>query len=285
MKYTIKEFDRDFSSDDVCLEYIFNKRYGKTYTCPHCGKGNFYRVSTRKSYVCCRCGNQLYPVAGTIFHKSPTPLKSWFYSIFLMSQSRNGVSAKEIERQLGVTYKTAWRMQKQIRKLMAQHEIKMDGTVEVDETYIGGVRHGQGRGPVGKTPVLGIVERKGEIRTTVIDHVKTSSIVPLIKDTVKTTSNLITDELNIYKGRALDEYKNHDIIRHEFKEYVKGNIHTNTIEGFWSQLKRSITGTYHHVSRKYLQHYVDEFSYRYNRRESNEHLFFHLLSEVVERPC
>ncbi len=201
-----------------------------------------------------------------------------------MSQSRNGVSAKEIERQLGVTYKTAWRIQKQIRKLMIAHKTQMHGVVEVDEAYIGGFHPGTtGRGSVNKTPIVGIVERNGEVRAVVIENVKSSTIVPLIKESVADDARLITDDYNIYRTPALNGYK-HDIIRHEFGDYVRGDIHTNNIEGFWSQLKRSIYGTYHHVSRKYLQSYTDEFSYRYNRRDSDKHLFTHLLEEIVEVP-
>lgn len=281
MKYTIKEFNKDFANDDVCLEHIFNKRYGRDYTCPKCSKSGFYRVSTRKCYVCSWCGYQLHPVSGTIFHKSPTPLRSWFYAIFLMSQSRNGVSGKEIERHVGVTYKTAWRMQKQIRKLMAEDGGKLSGIVEVDETYVGGKRKGKrGRGAKGKTPVIGIVQRKGNIKTRVTKNVQSSTVMPIIKGNVRKGSSLMTDDFSIYDKAGKHGYK-HGVIKHSEKQYVNGNIHVNTIEGFWSQLKRSINGTYHHVSRKYLQHYVDEFSYRYNRRLSKKHLFFHLLGEVA----
>lgn len=285
MKYTIKDFHAEFPNDDACIDYVFNKRYGKKYTCPSCGKTGFYRIKGRKCYCCEWCGYQIHPLAGTIFHKSCTALKNWFYSIFLMSQSRNGVSAKEIERQLGVTYKTAWRIQKQIRKLMKQDKIELDGTVEVDETYVGGVRKGKrGRGAEGKTPVVGLVERKGDIVVKVVGNVQASTVMPLIRQNVKIGSHVMTDEFAIYNGVEGSGY-DHDVIRHKDKQYVNGNIHTNTVDGFWSQMKRSIGGTYHHVSPKYLQTYTDEFSYRYNLRDTNSHMFRHLLSEVVERPC
>jgi len=285
MKYTIKEFNKDFTGGDDCLSFIFNKRYGRGYTCPGCGKSGFYRVRGRKCYACEWCGYQIHPLAQTIFHKSCTSLKNWFYSIFLMSQSRNGVSAKEIERHLGVTYKTAWRIQKQIRKLMARDKSMMTGTFEMDETYVGGKHHGKrGRGAEGKTAVVGIAQRKGEIVAEVVDDVKSSTVMPLVRENVAIGSRLMTDEFAIYNRLGKEGYK-HGVINHRQKQYVKGDIHTNTIDGFWSQLKRSIDGTYHHVSPKYLQHYVDEFSYRYARRSSPDHLFKHLLSEVVGRPC
>ncbi len=283
MKYTIKEFQSDFPNDNACLEYIFNKRFGKDHTCPECGKKGFYRVSNRKCYACAWCSYQIHPLAGTIFHKSATSLKDWFFAIFLMSQSKNGVSAKEIERHLGVTYKTAWRIQKQIRKLMKQGTSLLSGTIEVDETYMGGrkKKHIRGRGPVGKTAVAGILQRNGKLKTKVLGTATSSSLVPFIRNNVAIGSELMTDEYNIYRNPNLDVYKR-GTIHHEFKEFVKGNIHVNTIEGFWSQLKRSIHGTYHQVSKKYLQQYVNEFSYRYDRRDSETHLFQHLLSEVVE---
>ena len=122
MRYTIKEFNEQFPTEDACLEYIFKSRYGRQHTCPKCGKAGFYRVKGRKCWACAWCGHQIHPLANTIFRKSETPLRSWFFALLLMSQSRNGVSAKEIQRHIGVTYKTAWRIQKQIRTLMAQEE-------------------------------------------------------------------------------------------------------------------------------------------------------------------
>ena len=173
MKYTINNFNNDFPNEDVCLDYIFNKRYGKDYECPKCHKTGFYRVTDRKCYACAWCAYQLHPLAGTIFHKSPTNLKDWFFAIFLMSKSKNGVSAKELERQLGVTYKCAWRMQRQIRMLMRFEGSTLSGTIEIDDTYIGGKRPGKrGRGASGKTPVLGIIERQGDVKADVVSNMK-----------------------------------------------------------------------------------------------------------------
>lgn len=161
MKYTATDFHKNFRDEDDCLELVFNNRYGNTTHCPSCTKKTtFYRVRDRKCYSCQFCGYQLHPLAGTIFHKSPTPLKLWFYAIFLFSASKNGVSAKELQRLLGVTYKTAWRMAKQIRLLMRDDGDKLDGTVEVDETYIEGYQRGGVSGK-GKVPSLGIVKRVG----------------------------------------------------------------------------------------------------------------------------
>jgi len=158
MKYTITQFNIEFPDDDACLERMFQQRFGSLQYCPKCGaETSFYKISDRKCYSCKHCGNHIYPLAGTIFHKSPTPLKLWFYAIFLFTASKNGVSAKELQRQLGVTYKTAWRMAKQIRELFSNVDTTdVDGTIEMDETYIGGRTTSKKRYS-NKTPVVGVL--------------------------------------------------------------------------------------------------------------------------------
>jgi DNA-directed RNA polymerase subunit RPC12/RpoP len=136
MKYTIKDFKKQFPDDDACLAYIFNHRYGKSYVCATCNKSGWHKITNRKAWACAWCGFQIHPLAGTIFHKSDTPLTSWFFAIYKFSNSRNGVSAKELERDLGVTYKTAWRIASKIRSLMSMGDLKLSGTVEVDETFM-----------------------------------------------------------------------------------------------------------------------------------------------------
>lgn len=187
MKYTITNFNNDFPNEDTCLDYIFNKRYGKDYECLKCHKKGFYRIKDRKCYCCAWCGYQVHPLAATIFHKSPTNLKDWFFAIFLMSTSKNGVSAKEIQRQLGVTYKCAWRLQRQIRKLMRPDKPKkLKGIVEIDDIYIGGKHRGKrGRGAEGKTPLLGFVEGKGNLKADVVDNLKVKRVVPLIQENIE----------------------------------------------------------------------------------------------------
>lgn len=193
-----------------------------------------------------------------------------------MSTSKNGVAAKEIERHLGVTYKTAWRMQKQVRRLMYEEENKLKGTVEIDDSYIGGKHKGKrGRGSENKTPVVGMVERKGEVKTEVVKNLKKITVLPIIQNNIEKETTVYTDEFLSYADIGIYGF-DHDVIKHKVKEYVRGIVHTNTIEGFWSQLKRSINGTYHKVSPKYLQFYVNEFAWRYNHRKS-EIPFFQLL--------
>ena len=198
-----------------------------------------------------------------IFRKSSTSLWNWFYAIYLFSVAKNGVSAKELERHLGVTYKTAWRMAKQIRLLMAQDTDKLTGVVEADETYIGG-RTDSMRRFRNKSTVLGVAEKNGQAKAVVADGISATTALPFLKANVERGSTIHTDESRIY-SRVKWEF-DHETVNHGLKEYVREGISTNTIEGFWSQMKRSIGGTYHCVSPKYLQTYVDEFVFRYNYR-------------------
>lgn len=265
-KFTISDFNEQFPNDSVCLETVFWNRYGEIEFCPGCGviSPKFYRIKKRKCYSCKDCGYQLHPLADTIFHKSETPLTKWFYAIYLFSVSRNGVSGKELERQLGVTYKTAWRIGHQIRKLMEQNRSVLSGTVEADETFIGGRQKGNKNKWRNKTAVLGAVERKGKAQA-IVAEANVTAATPFIETTVSPDSRLMTDESPIYTNVGRNYI--HQVIRHAKKSYVEGEVHTNTIEGFWSQLKRSLDGTHHAVSPKYLQKYVDEYAFRYNLRD------------------
>ncbi|MDP3723040.1 MAG: IS1595 family transposase [Candidatus Omnitrophota bacterium] len=279
-RFTIKDFNAQYPDDTACLKAIFKNRYGALRICLGCDKRTtFYRVKERKCYACQYCGYQLHSLADTIFHKSDTPLKSWFYAIYLFANSKNGVSAKELERQLGVTYKTAWRMAKQIRVLFHTPARKLSHTVEMDDTYIGGVQPGKrGRGAAGKSIVLGAVQRDGRLAASVVSNLSADTVRPFIEKHIQPGAALMTDEFTTYR-RTRKGYT-HRTINHSSGKYVRGKVHTNTIEGFWSQLKRSISGTYHAVSPKYLQQYVNEFAYRYSKREWPTSLFFPMLARA-----
>lgn len=195
MRYTVAQFRKDFPNDDICLDTVFQNRYSGVTTCPKCAVKDtkFYRVKGRKCYACMHCGYQLHPLAQTIFHKSETPLTSWFYAIYLFSVGKNGVSAKELERHLGVTYKTAHRMARQIRKLMAEGGNPLSGEVEIDETYIGGRRKLK-RKFDNKSVVFGVVERNGRAKAT---HVKTNgsrALLPVIVKDIEQGSHIHSDE-------------------------------------------------------------------------------------------
>ena len=268
-RYTIDSLHQQFPDDNACLLFLFKQRYGNLTACPKCGvqSPRYYRVSGRKCFECKDCGWQLHPLANTIFHKSDTPLTKWFYAIYLFGVGKNGVSAMELQRHLGVTYKCAWRMAKQSRLMMQGGESLLSGTVEADETYIGG-RHKGNKGKFdNKTAVVGVVERQkgsGQVRAVTTKQADATMALPFLKATVAPGSTLHTDDSKIY-SRVKRSYT-HEVINHSKKEYSKDGVHTNTIEGFWGQLKRSLDGTYHSVSPKYLQLYVNEFVYRYNHR-------------------
>jgi transposase-like protein len=282
MRYTVAQFNQEFPTEDACLDKVFQKRYGDVDTCPSCGVigTKFYRVKGRKCYACMHCGYQLHPLAETIFHKSSTPLKSWFYAIYLFSVSKNGVAAKEIERHVGVTYKTAHRMARQIRSLMQEDgSIGGPGSIlEADETYYGPKIEGR-VGPYKKTPILGVVERGGSVRAIVSDTASTRRTKAFFSKAVTLGSMLHTDESSIY--RWTNKEMIHETVNHSIGEYARGNITTNTIEGFWGQMKRSIDGTYHCVSPKYLQFYVNEFAFRYSHRGE---AVYPLLWELAATP-
>lgn len=232
MKYTIKQFQEEFPNDTVCLEYLFNKRFEKECGCG----GTFYRNKKRKSYVCSRCNQNASPTKGTIMEKSSTALTLWFYAIYLFSVSKNGVSAKELQRQLGVTYKCAWRIANKIRSLMKGDNDLLTGTVEVDETYFGG-RRPMSEGRKTKSALMGMVERGGRTRINVIPNIQTHIVLNQIRDNVSRDAKIMSDEYSTYKKLSKFGYQSQRV-KHGKGHYVNGNIHTNTIEGFWSQLKR-----------------------------------------------
>jgi transposase-like protein/IS1 family transposase len=290
-KFTINQFRAVYPDDDACLHKLFQIRYSNL-VCPKCESDKaFSRVKNRRSYQCPVCSFQIYPTQGTIFEKSTTPLTYWFQAIYLQTTTRNGVAAKELERQLNICYKTALRMAHQIKILMANVKTELlSGVLEADETFIGGLsknRHAdkripnsQGRSTKDKTPVLGILKRGGNIVAKVIADTQKASIQPIIRESVvKDASVLITDEWWGYRG--MDKDMPHVIINHNQEEYVRGAFHTNTIEGFWSQLKRTIKGTHIHVSPKHLQKYVDEVSFRYMNRDNQDTMFETVLSRVA----
>jgi len=286
-KYTLKQFNEKYLNDDACLERIFKGRYPNGVLCPKCQRvTKHYKRTGLKVYACEFCGHSVSPTANTIFHKSDTPLRSWFYAMFLMSTTKTGISAKQLERELGVTYKTAWRIFKEIRKLMAENVSPLIGLVEVDETYIGGKRVGKrGRGASGKSVVMGMVERDGNAIAKVVPDVKSRTLLPMIERRIAKQNKTIifTDELPSYKQVERLGYA-HAIVQHAARQYVFGIAHVNTVESLWSTIKRGIDGVNHSVSPLYLQSYLDSYVYRYNHRHDETPMFLSLLERVCSTP-
>ncbi len=292
--YTLVEFIREFPDDDACLEWLWRNRFapdGEHAHCPKCEtERTFKRYKTaqqRQSWTCNGCGHHIHPTAGTIFKKSSTSLHLWFYAMYLMTSTRCGISAKQLERELGVSYKTAHRMARLIRsELMTQDETNFGPEVEIDETYIGGTRRDDpaGRPAPGshKTPVFGIVERKGRVIAVPVDNVRRATLLPIVQMHVIPASIINTDELNSYRTLGKEGF-DHRHVKHSERVYVSGDVHVNTIEGFWSLVKRGIDGVYHSVSRRHLLGYLNEYAWRYNHRDDGRSQFRSLLASLTIR--
>jgi len=285
---TLAEFLELFPDNDACLDYLKERFYPEGTPCPKCEKvTRFHRIKGRSAYSCQFCGHHVYPTAGTIFHKSTLSLQLWFFAIYLMASTRCGISAKQLEREIGVSNKTALRMFRHIRSLLHEDVELLGGRVEVDETYVGGKRHA---GEVGrpladdpkKTPVLGMVERGGRVLMRVVPDAKALTLMPLVQQHVLPQTMVFTDEWRPY-DRLGEKGYTHRRIHHKQKVYVVGDVHTNTIEGFFGLVKNGIRGVYHSVSRKHLQGYMDEYAFRYNRRKSDQPMFWAILDRVRKK--
>ena len=281
---TFYEFSTRFPDDDACLHHLMVTRYGGTaFDCPKCKRASkFHRVRSERCYACQWCSYQIYPCVGTLMERSRTPLHKWFYAMFLFASSRHGVAAKELQRQLGVTYKTAWRMAHKIRNYMArlQPRESLIGEVEVDESYVGGYRRGRrGRGAAGKTIVFGMLERGGQIRPAVVPNVRRYTLEPIIRANVQAGSTVYSDELTSYDHLDQVGYR-HESVQHGAWEFARGDCHVNGLEGFWSRLKLSIRGTHVWVSGKHLWKYASEFAWRYNHRKYPERMFDELITNL-----
>jgi transposase len=289
-KLSVHEFFRQFPSDDACLEHVMEVRYGLRHTCQACGvETTFHRLANRKAYSCAQCGHHVYPCAGTIFQDSRTSLQSWFYGIYLFVTTRHGVSGMELHRVLGVTKKTGWRMGQQIRKLMSKangFEMLM-GHVELDEAYVGGRRSGgkRGRGAPGKTIVMGMAERGGRMAAEVVPDIKKATLRSVTLENVEPGSTISTDELVSYGLLTGDGYQ-HGVVNHGAKEFAYYDYrhgathHTNTVEGFWRLFKASVRSTHIHISSKYMQRYLDEFTFRASHRKMVNGMFDLLIAAI-----
>lgn len=286
--FNVRQFFARFPDDEACLVHIFNVRYGARHVCRACGvEATFHRLTNRRAWTCAACGDNLYPTAGTVFQDTRTPLQTWFYAIYLFVTTRHGVSGKELQRQIGVTYKTAWRMGHMIRTQMVASDFQglLSGEVEADEAYIGGKRPGKtGRGAAGKTIVVGVKERGGPVKAVVVPNAKTESLRTVVNASVEKGSHVSTDEWNAYSLLTGDGYR-HGKIKHRFKQWTRfDRIHnvlvsTNGIENFWKQLKTSIRSTHVSVSQQHMPKYLGEFTFRANHRQEVNAMFDRLIAK------
>lgn len=289
-----QEFKKKFPSKKAIILHFANIRHKNGIKCQHCGNGKVYhRKDSPKLFECRVCNNSFSIFKDTIFEKSRTDLKKWFYAIHLLLNGKKGISALQLQRETGTTYKTAWRMLQQIRKAMGNNKDDdddddfMNTVIEMDETYIGGKATNKhmsqrvaAKGKFKKETVLGMLERNKKLRAFVLENgARRDDIFAKILDNIKDGSKIITDEHKAYYW--LYTRFNHKAVNHSQGQYVngKGN-HTNTIEGFWATLKRGVYGIYHHVSKQHLQRYVDEFAFRYNNG-GNSSVFDLVLKQAV----
>ena len=286
--FNVRDFFKRFPDDEACLVHIFNVRFGERHMCRACGvESTFHRMTERRAWACAACGDHLYPTAGTVFQDTRTPLQVWFYAIYLFVTTRHGVSGKELQRQLGVTYKTAWRMGHMIREQMGKSDFQglLSGHVEADETYVGGKRRGKaGRGAAGKTVVVGVKQRGGAIKATVTTDASTKSLREVVNASVEKGSFVSTDEWAAYNLLKSDGY-GHGRVKHSAKEWQRFDGHskewisTNGVENFWKQFKTSIRSTHVSVSSQHMPKYLGEFTFRANHRLEVNGMFDRLIAQ------
>ncbi len=286
---SLLDVQRRFADEKTCRDFLIRQRWNGNQVCIKCGSTRkLYRINDGELLKCADCKKQFSVRVGTFFEDSALPLQKWFFAIFLLTAHKKGISSCQLARDIRVTQKTAWFMLHRIRLAMGMRQFNkppLKGTVEVDETYVGGKTRGQGTGYMqsNKTTVFGMAQRGGDVRATPVKHADGKTLKPIIRENVSRDTVLMSDEFGGYKDLN-KEFKGHETVNHWAKEYVRGKAHTQNIENFWSLLKRGILGIYHHVSKQHLHRYCKEFEYRYNTRTVEDtHRFAATLSRCEGR--
>jgi transposase-like protein len=274
-----------FGSDDRCREYLEHLRWPEGVECPKCGSKSISRISTRKQFDCNSCRKRFSVKAGTLFHDSKLPLWKWFAAVYLVCESKKGISALQIKRMLKIgSYETAWYLCHRIRAAMQDEGVLLSGSVEIDETYIGGKVRGRGRGyKQNKTMIMGAVERGGKIRLRALpgSGLNRKLAREFVSETVADDAEFIYTDESVGYPDLTDWDTKHRRVTHSAYEWVNGDVHTNTVESAWSLFDRAVIGSYHKLSVKHLPAYLDEFAFRFNNRE-NPYLFRDTLLQLVE---
>jgi transposase-like protein len=284
---TLMEFTAYFHDEATCVKHFTDSRFRNGEYCPHCGHDKIYKCANGKRYHCAKCKQDFTVRTKTVFGESKLPLRKWYMVVYLLSTSSKGVSSVQLAKHVGVTQKTAWFMAHRLRSAMKANKGQLFGTVEVDETYVGGQirnmhkskvdRDKLGTGGKGKAIVAGIRSRTGEVRAKVVMGVESGELHPLIQKEVALGSTVCTDEHRAYSGLAGYTRK---AVSHSGRIYVEGDAHTNGIESFWALFKRAYHGIYHQMSRKHLQRYVNECAFRVNRKTFT---LAEMFSEVMQK--
>lgn len=281
---SVRELLQTFDTEEKCRTYLANLRWKDNFKCPHCNsEGKIYQFKDGKHYKCASCKKRFTATTNTIFHGAHIQLRDWFYAIYVFVNHKKGLSSLQMSKDLRVTQKTAWFMLHKIRYAMKHRTGKLTGSVEIDETFVGGknknrhynkkVKHSQGRSTIDKAAIFGFAERGGRVRTIQLGRLKSRGMQLLLAKFVNTSSVIYSDEYRAYNG--LNKiFKEHHVVNHASYQYVDGDKTTNTIESFWSHLKRGIVGTYHKTSRKLLHRYCQEFEFRWNMRKEKQDICF-----------
>lgn len=280
------DLQKVFANEQNCLKYLEKHRWEGVITSPFNPNSKVYKYANNR-YRCKKTGKYFNAKTGTIFENSKLPLWKWFYVLYIFVNHKKGISSCQLARDVAITQKSAWFLLHRLRRGFECpiFKIMLENFIEIDETFIGGknknrhwdkkVPNSQGRSWKDKTPVLGMLERNGTLITQIVPNTKKGALEPIIEENVKKGSNVYTDEWFAYKD--LSKWYNHRIVNHRNKEYVNGKVSTNSLEGFWSHLKRGIYGNYHWVSKKHLSNYAKEFTLRYNTRKYSEQERFDLV--------